>query len=65
METKMPRKPESGNQMKAARKITKKRRKALAALGEKAADAKFEKTMTYAEEVMRRYANAYKELAKR
>jgi hypothetical protein len=52
-------------QTKAARKIMKKRRKALAALAGKTPDPKFEATMKHADEVMRRYANAYKELAKR
>ncbi len=65
MEMRMSRKSKSGSQMKAARKIMKKRRKALGVLGGKAPDPKFEKTMTHADEAMRRFANAYKELAKR
>ncbi len=65
MEMRMSRKSKSGNQMKAARKIMKKRRKALRVLAGKAPDPKLEKTMMHANEVMRRFANAYKELAKR
>jgi hypothetical protein len=57
--------PKSDRQLQAARKIAKKRRKALAVLGGKTPDPKFEKTMTHADEVMRRFANAYKDLAKR
>lgn len=56
---------EADRQLKAARKIAKRRRKALAVLAGKPPDAKFAKTMKHAGEVISRFANAYRELAKR
>lgn len=61
----MPRRSGSNTQMKAARKVMKRRRKALAALADATPDQKFETTMKVAEKTFDRFKNAYKELAKR